>query len=71
MLKYITWNNFDANSVKLAEQKKLQFENLGFVLINSSNNCLTYKDNSKNDLFAHNQKKANSTGVANFLNQFN
>lgn len=70
MKKYITWNNFDNNSIKLAEKKKANFENLGFKLIHTASNCLTYLDNSKNCIFASNQKKSNSTGVANFLNQF-
>jgi hypothetical protein len=70
MKKYITWNNFDINSIKLAEQKKIQFENLGFKLIHTTSNCLTYLDNSKDCVFASNQKKSKSTGVAMFLNQF-
>lgn len=40
---YIMWNNFDNESIKKAEQKKKECENLGYTLINSSSNCLTYK----------------------------
>lgn len=42
MKKFITWNNFDINSIKLAESKKTQLESEGFKLIHSSTNCLTY-----------------------------
>lgn len=42
-LQFITWNNFDVESIKNAQRKKLELENKGFTLVHSDNNCLTYK----------------------------
>ncbi len=48
-MKYITWNQFDAASIKRAEQRKCELERNGWRLVHSASGCLTYDKGQNND----------------------
>ena len=42
-MQYITWNQFNAASIKQAEQRKQKLEREGWTLVHSTVSCLTYQ----------------------------
>jgi hypothetical protein len=42
-MQYITWNQFNAASIKQAEQRKQKLEREGWTLVHSTVGCLTYQ----------------------------
>jgi hypothetical protein len=43
IMKYVTWNQFSAASIKQAEQRKQKLEIEGWCLVHSTAGCLTYQ----------------------------
>ena len=42
-MKYVTWNQFDIESILAAERKKQSLESMGWTLIHQTVGCLTYR----------------------------
>jgi hypothetical protein len=48
-MKYITWNQFNAESLKQAEQRKQKLEKEGWTLVHETVGCLTYQSKYNKD----------------------
>jgi len=48
-MEYVTWNQFNAASIKQAEQRKQKLEKDGWTLVHSTIGCLTYNRESQED----------------------
>jgi|11_taG_2_1085331.scaffolds.fasta_scaffold72084_2 hypothetical protein len=47
MFKYVTWNQFNLESMRKAAIKKWQLESNGWTLIHETVGCLTYQKQNK------------------------
>ena len=43
MMKYVTWNQFNLESMRKASRKKWKLECDGWILIHETVGCLTYR----------------------------
>ena len=41
-MKYVTWNNYNLESMRKAEKRKWKLESEGYLLIHATVGCLTY-----------------------------
>ncbi len=46
-MEYVTWNNYNLDSIRKAELRKSTLESKGYTLIHEAVNCLTYKLETK------------------------
>jgi hypothetical protein len=60
-MKYITWNQFNAESLKQAEQRKQKLEKEGWTLVHETVGCLTYQSKYNKDAV---QKEIKKSGVS-------